>query len=158
LICLLGYLITDSFTSTWQDNLIKKHGMSSMSMMFMTNFYSCLYTFVSLAYQGQILETIKFIQEHSIISEHILLLSIASAVGQIFIFITIQKFGALIFTLIMTTRQLLAIFFSSIIFEHQLSMNSVFGIVLIFGALFFKQIISLMNKKKNKIQNSIGKL
>jgi len=129
--------------------------MSSMAMMFMTNFYSCLYTLVSLSYQGQIFETIEFIRRHSMISEHILLLSVASAIGQIFIFITIQKFGALVFTLIMTTRQLLAILFSSIIFGHSLSGQSVFGIGLIFGALFFKQFVGFMNKKKRKVHDKV---
>ena len=148
LVCLFGYLISDSFTSTWQDNLINKYSMSSMAMMFMTNFYSCMYTFVSLSYQGQIFETIDFIQTHSMITEHIFLLSMASAIGQIFIFITIQKFGALVFTLIMTTRQLLAILFSSIIFQHSMSAQSIVGICLIFTALFAKQFLSFMRKKK----------
>lgn len=155
LVCLFGYLISDSFTSTWQDKLINTYSMSSMAMMFMTNLYSCLYTGISLSYQGQIFETIEFIRMRSMIMEHILLLSMASAIGQIFIFITIQRFGALAFTLIMTTRQLLAILFSSIIFKHSLSGQSMCGICLIFGALFFKQFIGYMNKKKKKVQDKI---
>lgn len=148
LVCLFGYLISDSFTSTWQDNLIKTFSMSSMAMMFMTNFYSCLYTFSSLVYQSEFFETIEFIRTHAEIMDHILLLSMASAIGQIFIFITIQKFGALVFTLIMTTRQLLAIMFSAIIFEHSLSLQSIFGICLIFSTLFFKQFLNYMSKTK----------
>lgn len=155
LVCLFGYLISDSFTSTWQDNLIKTYSMSSMAMMFMTNFYSCLYTFVSLAYQGQIFETIEFIRSHEMIIDHIILLSVASAIGQIFIFITIQKFGALVFTLIMTTRQLLAILFSSLIFKHSLSYKSIAGICLIFGTLFFKQFLNYVTKKKKKPDEKI---
>ena len=157
LICLLGYLVSDSFTSTWQDNLISTYSMSSMALMFMTNFYSSIYTLSSLVYQGQLYESIEFVSTHSMIASHICLFSMASAIGQIFIFVTIQKFGALIFTLIMTTRQLLAIFFSSIIFEHALSVQSMLGIGLIFLALFSKQLLSLSNKYRKKVQPIILK-
>jgi adenosine 3'-phospho 5'-phosphosulfate transporter B2 len=145
-ICLLGYLVSDSFTSTWQDNLIKSFSMSSIALMFMTNLYSCLFTFVSLLSQGELNETIEFMKEHSDITYHLCYLSLASAIGQIFIFVTIQRFGALVFTLIMTTRQVLSILFSALIFQHQLSLQSVFGIFLIFSALFIQQFIKIANK------------
>lgn len=156
LVCLLGYLISDSFTSTWQDNLIKKFSMSSMAMMFMTNFYSCMYTFFSMMYQDEFFEAVTFIQTHDEIVHHVLLLSTASAVGQIFIFITIQKFGALVFTLIMTTRQLFAILLSSLLFKHSLSAQSIFGICLIFCTLFSKQLLNFFNKKKRTPEKNIA--
>ena len=111
--------------------------------MFMTNVYSCMYTFFSLVHQEKFYETINFIQSHNDIAHNILLLSFASAIGQVFIFVTIQKFGALVFTLIMTTRQLIAIILSSIIFKNTLSYNSIFGIALIFFALFSKNLYNL---------------
>lgn len=148
LVCLLGYLISDSFTSTWQDNLIKNYSMSSISLMFITNLYSCLYTFISLWSQDQLKESIKFMFQHSDITGHIVLLSIASAIGQIFIFITIQKFGALVFSLMMTTRQILSIFLSSIVFQHSMSVQSLFGISLIFFALFLQQYLKFHSKKE----------
>jgi adenosine 3'-phospho 5'-phosphosulfate transporter B2 len=147
LICLLGYLITDSFTSTWQDNLIKEYSISSISLMFITNLYSCIYTFVSLLNQNEFYETIEFLNQHSDITHHVVLLSITSAIGQIFIFLTIQNFGALVFSLIMTTRQVLSILLSSIIFQHYLSYQSMFGIAIIFIALFLQQYFKFNLKK-----------
>ncbi|CAF0939649.1 unnamed protein product [Brachionus calyciflorus] len=151
-VCLLGYLVTDSFTSTWQDNLIKTYSMSSISLMFMTNFYSCLYTLVSLIYQNQLEETFGFMSKHSEITHHIVLLSITSAIGQIFIFVTIQKFGALVFSLMMTTRQILSIFLSSIIFNHSMSFQSVIGVSVIFFALFLQQYFKFREKNKKTFQ------
>lgn len=151
-LCLFGYLVSDSFTSTWQDNLLKSYSMSSIALMFITNLYSCMYTLISLASQGQIGETIEFMMQHAGITHHIVLLSIASAIGQIFIFVTIQKFGALIFSIIMTTRQILSIFLSSIIFQHSMSAQSLFGIFLIFFALFFQQYIKYRQKNKKAAQ------
>lgn len=146
LICLVGYLISDSYTSNWQESLIKNHSMSSMSLMFITNLYSCIFTLTSLIHQDQLIESINFIREHDGIMEHIILLSLTSAVGSIFIFITIQKFGALIFSLIMTTRQVLSIVLSSIMYQHSLTLQSIIGIILIFLTLFIQQCIKLRSK------------
>jgi adenosine 3'-phospho 5'-phosphosulfate transporter B2 len=127
ILCLLFYLITDSFTSTWQDDLIKTYSMSSISLMFITNLYSCVFTFVSLWSNSELGESVKFLSEHSGITHHIGLLSLTSAIGQIFIFVTIQNFGALVFSLIMTTRQVLSIVLSSIVFNHHFKAFSAYS-------------------------------
>lgn len=149
LICLLGYLISDSFTSTWQDNLIRNYKMSSMALMFITNAYSCIYTLVSLVSQDELKESIDFMFTYPEFTNHIILLSLASAIGQLFIFVTIQEFGALVFSLIMTTRQVLSILLSSIVFQHSLSLQSVVGISLIFFALFLQQYLKFNPIKIN---------
>ncbi|CAM9986110.1 unnamed protein product [Sphacelaria rigidula] len=46
---------------------------------------------------------------------HVCTLSVTSATGQLFIFYTIKKFGPIIFTIIMTTRQMLSLVVSSIV-------------------------------------------
>lgn len=151
LLCLLGYLISDSFTSTWQDNLIRNYYMSSVSLMLLTNLYSSAYTFVSLVFQGELGETFAFLSEHSDITFHVLLLSMTSAIGQIFIFVTIQEFGALVFSLMMTTRQIISILLSSIVFNHSLSILNYFGIFAIFFALFLQHYFKLEEKKRNSV-------
>ena len=163
LLCLFGYLVSDSFTSTWQDNLNKKHAMSSMSLMFITNVYSCLFTLVSLVSQGELGESLTFLSEHADITGHVVLLSVASAVGQLFIFTTIQKFGALAFSLIMTSRQVISIVLSSVIFEHYMSTQSVCGIALIFVALFGQQffkmdLLGFLSRKVNATKRIISHL
>ena len=97
------------------------------------------------------LSTFEFLNEHSEITQHVLLLSLTSAIGQIFIFLTIQNFGALVFSLIMTTRQVVSIILSSLIFQHFLSYQSVFGIFIIFLALFLQQYIKLKSEPKKTL-------
>jgi adenosine 3'-phospho 5'-phosphosulfate transporter B2 len=145
-LCLLGYLISDSFTSTWQDNLIRSYSISSISLMFITNFYSCLYTLISLVKEGELSESLEFLNEHNDITQHVILLSLTSAIGQIFIFVTIQRFGALVFSLIMTTRQVLSILLSNLVFKHSMSAQACLGIFLIFFALFLQQYIKIRLK------------
>ncbi len=150
IICLLCYLISDSFTSNWQDNLLKSYKMSSLSLMFISNLYSCMFTFTSLVKQNQFNESLQFMYEYKEFMQHIFLLSLTSCIGQIFIFMTIEKFGALVFTLIMTTRQVLSIVLSSVFFEHQLTFNNKLGTFLIFFALFVQQFCKIRTVTKTK--------
>jgi adenosine 3'-phospho 5'-phosphosulfate transporter B2 len=54
-------------------------------------------------------------------------LSLCSACGQLFIYHTISEFGPVVFIIIMTVRQLLAVVLSTIIYLHPLSALSVIG-------------------------------
>lgn len=53
-------------------------------------------------------------------------LSISSAVGQLFIFFTIEKFGAVVFTIMMTVRQVCVVL---LFFTHSI-MHLVFSFIL----------------------------
>ncbi|XP_078452253.1 adenosine 3'-phospho 5'-phosphosulfate transporter 1 [Lampetra fluviatilis] len=137
LVILAGYILFDSFTSNWQDALFK-YRMSSVQMMFGVNLFSCLLTTCSLLEQGALLEGLSFMSRHSDFALHALLLSMCSASGQLFIFYTINHFGAAIFTLIMTTRQALAILLSCLIYGHHMGLVGVFGVGVVFLALFLR--------------------
>jgi hypothetical protein len=58
LLCLMGYMLFDSFTSNWQSEVFK-YKMSSMEMMFGVNVFSCIFTSWSLISQGNQLKIIK---------------------------------------------------------------------------------------------------
>ena len=47
------------------------------------------------------------------------------AVGQLFIFFTIKKFGPIVFTIMMTIRQMLSMVFSCILYGHPMAAISV---------------------------------
>lgn len=59
--------------------------------------------------------SIKFLSEYPEALFHVVTLSITSATGQLFIFYTIKKFGPIIFTIIMTTRQMVSLVVSAIV-------------------------------------------
>lgn len=128
---LVMYLVFDSFTSNWQGDLFKTYKMSSIQMMCGVNLFSSLFTAISLSIQGGFLESFMFAftvskhrreffainlerdsnlrcilsLQHSKFVLDCIILSISSAVGQLFIFHTIENFGPVVFTIIMTLRQ-----------------------------------------------------
>lgn len=136
-VILAGYIVFDSFTSNWQDNLFK-HKMSSVQMMFGVNLFSCLFTVGSLLEQGALFESLAFMTRHSDFAFHAVLLSVCSACGQLFIFYTIGQFGAAVFTIIMTLRQAFAILLSCFLYGHAVSLVGGFGVFIVFLALFLR--------------------
>ncbi|ELU06404.1 hypothetical protein CAPTEDRAFT_198389 [Capitella teleta] len=109
-IILLGYLLFDAFTSNWQEEIFKAYEVSSLQMMAGVNFFSVIFTGASFVAQGGFVESLAFMARHSDFLWHSILLSICSAVGQLFIFHTISQFGAAF-----------AILLSCIIYSHPYS-------------------------------------
>lgn len=137
IVILGGYIVFDSFTSNWQDNLFK-YKMSSVQMMFGVNLFSCLFTVGSLLEQGAFFDSLAFMSRHSEFAFHAVLLSVCSAFGQLFIFYTINQFGAAVFTIIMTLRQAIAILLSCFLYGHAVSIAGGFGVAIVFVALFLR--------------------
>lgn len=138
IVMLLGYMSFDSFTSNWQGELFQQYKMSSIQMMAGVNLFSCLLTSVSLIEQGGFVECIAFMLNHPTFVVHAVMLSLCSACGQLFIFYTIEKFGAVTFTIIMTLRQAFAILLSCLIYGHPLTLLGIAGVFVVFIALFLR--------------------
>jgi membrane protein implicated in regulation of membrane protease activity len=54
------------------------------------------------------------------------------------IFYTIKNFGAVVFTLIMTTRILISIAVSCVMYGHQVSATGFFGLMLVLAAVLYR--------------------
>ena len=137
-IILLGYMAFDSFTSNWQSELFSVYKMSTIQMMFGANLFSCLFTVWSMIEGGNFLAAVGFMMSHPEFAYHATILSLTSATGQLFIFYTIQSFGPVVFTIIMTIRMMLSFMLSCIIYNHPLSAQAVFGVIVVFVALLLR--------------------
>ena len=135
---LVGYMIFDSFTSNWQDKLYKEYQMTSMQMMFGINLFSVVLTVISLLEGGGFVEGLTFAGRHPEFMRDILLLSVSSAVGQLFVYFTIKQFGPVVFVTMMTVRQAIAILLSCFIYGHAVSVWGVCGVLLVFAAVAFE--------------------
>jgi len=160
ILLMLGYLMSDSFTSQWQDVLFKEYELSSYQMMFGINAFSSIFTLVSLLSTGELLSSFVFLTKNPEAIWHICAFSTAGAIGQTFIFLTIKEFGPLVFTIVSTIRQLLAIILSVIIFGHVIAPQGMVGAVLVFLAILYrvwrKDHDSKLVKEKTKRQKDSG--
>ena len=107
-------------------------------MMFGVNFFSLTFTFLSLLWTGEMWASLAFLAGDAACARDITILAVTSATGQLFIFYTIKTFGPIVFTIMMTTRQMLSMIVSCLVYGHTLGLGAVFGSVIVFGVLFFK--------------------
>jgi len=144
---LVGYMMFDSFTSNYQSALFKDFKPSKFQMMFGVNLFSCFFTLWSLTLRGQFFPSVAFMFRHSTFMWHVIILSITSATGQIFIFHVISTYGPLVFTIIMTLRQVFSIFLSAMLFNHHFSPQAYFGVAIVAFSLFMKIYMKKTMKK-----------
>jgi len=150
LVILVGYMAFDAFTSNWQSALFKDYSMSSIQMMAGVNLFSCALTSVSLIQQGVFISALTFMSQFPRFVTDCIILSLCSAVGQLFIYHTIDRFGAVIFVIIMTVRQVLAVILSTLVYQHAMSATSLVGVLIIFAALFLKSYCGYRLKQQKK--------
>lgn len=146
-ILLVGYMASDSFTSNWQGEIFSTYKMTSVQMMCGVNLFSCLLTSSSLLQQGTFYTSLVFMSQFPAFTFDCVILSICSAVGQLFIYYTIGEFGPVAFIIIMTLRQALAILLSCIFYNHAISLLGVLGVLVVFGAMFLKIYCGWKRKK-----------
>ena len=117
--------------------------------MFFVNLFSTILTFTSLAVNGSLLECVLFMQRHESFAAHVVATSICSSVGQLFIFATIEEFGPVVFTIIMTMRQAFSILLSCIFYEHHLNPLAISGITVAFAAVFLHAFSQFRRSKQS---------
>jgi adenosine 3'-phospho 5'-phosphosulfate transporter B2 len=107
-------------------------------MMFSVNTWAISITVAGLIVTGDFPTVVEFLTANPIALRYNIITAITSATGQLFIFYTIKEFGPIVFTIIMTTRQLFSITISCIIFNHVISWKSLLGAVLVFSVIFYQ--------------------
>jgi solute carrier family 35 (adenosine 3'-phospho 5'-phosphosulfate transporter), member B2 len=131
------YLFADSFTSQWQSRVYKDYQVDQYQMMLGVNIWSMLFTGASLVYSGEGVESFIFIMSDSAAFWHMLILSVTSATGQLFIFYTIKEFGPVVFTIMMTTRQIFSLVISFLLFSKEpMQLFGWIGATLVFLIVF----------------------
>ena len=94
-----------------------------------------VFSFITLVHSKELFPAMEFVSTHPAMHIHLLVFSVCSTVGQLFIFQTIRSFGAMVFALIMNTRILVSIALSVICYSHTVSPPGFIGLVLVFSSL-----------------------
>ena len=138
-ILLLFFLLFDSFTGQYQARLFNEHpDLSPYQMMFMVNTFSMVFSFVTLVHTHELYALCEFVYDHADMHIHLIVFSLASTVGQLFIFKTIKAFGPVIFAICMNTRIILSILLSALIYGHDITPPGMVGLLLVFSAIAYR--------------------
>lgn len=141
LLYMMCYIVFDSFTSQWQSKIYDRWGKSNIDpyqMMLGVNTSAILITTTGLFFEGVIPAIFEFFVANPNVLIYNIITAITSASGQLCIYYTIKEFGPIVFTIIMTVRQMISICISAWKFDHEIGGLALAGAALVFGVLFYQ--------------------
>jgi UDP-galactose transporter B1 len=173
---LLINLILDGAVNSTQDEIFSKYKVSGQQMMFWINaFCTVLSTALgtlplpyipvlhpSSGAQSEFASAMAFIKMHPSIIVPLVQFSLTGALGQLFIFETLQHFGSLTLVTITLTRKMFTMILSVVVYNHKLSFGQWFGAFIVFAGISIEAFVKrkdvhakrvLQEKEKAKIKS-----
>lgn len=146
-------LFLDGFMNSAQDTLFKKnkkingaHLMIYLNLLTMINLI--IYT---VFFTNQCQELISFVHLNGYtVLYDIFKFAISGALGQIFIFLTLQNFSSVVLVTVTVTRKMLSMALSVVLFGHVLNLKQWLGLVLVFVGVGGESLMKIMSKKPKK--------
>lgn len=151
LIFMVMYITFDCFTSQWQDKIYVTYGRQNVDpyqMMLGVNTSAICITTAGLLFSGDFPKVWEFFLVNPNVLIYNVITAITSASGQLCIYYTIKEFGPIVFTIIMTVRQMISICISAYKFGHEISAKAICGAIIVFGVLFYQIRNKYLAKKK----------
>jgi UDP-galactose transporter B1 len=132
LLLLFISLCFDGGTGAYEDKLMHAHHVGPFDLMFNIQFAKTLLAGVGLIISGQINYFFAMVHDTGFV---LLLLGLSGAFGQIFIFVTVSKFGALTCSVIGLARKVLTLVTSIVIYRHPVNVFQGLGLALAVAAM-----------------------
>lgn len=125
-------LCFDGGTGAYEDKLMAKHHVGPFDLMYNMHLGKAILAGLGLIVLGQINYFIRMCHETGFF---LLLLGVSGAFGQVFIFVTISKFGALTCSIMGLARKVVTLVASIYIYGHSLNGIQTLGLVVAFAAM-----------------------
>jgi UDP-galactose transporter B1 len=130
-------LCIDGLTNATQDQIFNTFNqlVSGQHMMFYMNAFGSMLSASYLLlhpYNDELQQAINFFQDHPAVIRDVLLFGFCGAVGQCFIFYTLQQYGSLRLVTVTVTRKLFTMLLSVFWFNHTLNTGQWSGVGLVF--------------------------
>ena len=120
-------------------------------LMFALNMFIILWNipYLCIFHKEQVNKAIMLIQLDPQISLYLLAYSICGAIGQCFIFFTLEKYGSLVLIMITVTRKMISMLLSIVVYNKKINLTQWIGIFIVFGCIIWEA----MNKRRSIISN-----
>ncbi|ODV83235.1 hypothetical protein CANARDRAFT_30172 [[Candida] arabinofermentans NRRL YB-2248] len=147
-------LFLDGLTNSTQDQLFKdksfKNYITGGHLMSGLNLLNCIFTTLyAMLFTNQIQYFLNFITKNGLdLFYDILLFGLFGSLGQIFIFLTLEKFNSIVLVTVTVTRKMISMCLSVFLFGHSLNLNQWFGLLLVFAGIFLESFSKMFQKKK----------
>jgi UDP-galactose transporter B1 len=125
-------LCFDGATGAYEDKLMAQDSVEPFDLMYNIQFGKSIVSFCILMATNGLQQFIHTISTGGI---KLVILGLTGALGQVFVFVTISKFGALNCALIGLFRKILSLLLSFILYGHQLNAFQIVGLTLSLAAM-----------------------
>ncbi|KAI8986087.1 UDP-galactose transporter [Trametes punicea] len=145
---LLINLLIDGATNSTQDEIFARYRVTGQQMMFWINLFCTVLTSIisvlPLPYipvlhpsdSGTELQgALDFIRTHPTVIMPLAQFALTGALGQLFIFETLQHFGSLTLVTITLTRKLFTMLLSVVVYNHKLTLGQWLGAAVVFAGI-----------------------
>jgi UDP-galactose transporter B1 len=146
-------LFLDGAQNSWQDQLFLKFNVKSTQMMFFMNLFSGIMMSIYLvAFPGvrEFSEAVQFIQYFPAVLKDVVLFGLCGALGQTFIFHTLESYGSIVLVTITVTRKLFTILISLLWFDHPVNAYQWFFVGIVFFGIILETLFSKAQRSKQK--------
>eukprot|EP00761_Pharyngomonas_kirbyi_P001993 gb/GECH01001997.1/.p1 GENE.gb/GECH01001997.1/~~gb/GECH01001997.1/.p1 ORF type:complete len:380 (+),score=46.96 gb/GECH01001997.1/:1-1140(+) len=128
-------LFFDGMTATTEEGIMEHDKPTALELMMHINLYAAILLFIVLVPAGTLKKPLRLCLDNPRLLYYILSGSLASGIGQVFIFRIVHEFGTLACSTVTTTRKFFSIVFSVICFGHPLNMWNWLGVTCVFVGL-----------------------
>lgn len=106
--------------------------------------YTVVFNFDEITY------TLRFIQEYPEVLLNVLSFAALGAVGQVFVFIILERFDSLVLVTATVTRKMISMILSVVLFGHYLNARQWVGVALVFGGIGYEALLKIVSKQKKE--------
>lgn len=149
---LAGSMLFDGFTNSSQDQLFRvtQGKLSGAALMCILNVFVFALSAVYLLLQRlELAYVVDFVHNFPAVAADILAFAALGAVGQVFVFVILEKFDLIVLVTATVTRKMISMILSVVLFGHRLKRVQWLGVVLVFGGIGAE---AAMKTKKVKTQ------
>lgn len=151
---LLVLMFLDGFTNSTQDQLFRalgsKHKLTGASVMCILNAFVFVLTLgyiLSFKYEAEARYVVDFVQKYPGALTDMVAFALLGAVGQVFVFIILERFDSLILVTATVTRKMLSMILSVVLFGHHLLAIQWLGVLMVFGGIGYESYAKMQGKK-----------
>ncbi|KAF9171167.1 UDP-galactose transporter [Mortierella sp. AD011] len=141
-------LTLDGVINSTQDQIFHAYKVTGQQMMCIMNLFMSGYMILWLLnpWNPELTDALTFCQTHPAIIKDIVMFSICGALGQCFIFYTLEKYGSLSLVTVTVTRKLFTILLSVVAYDHKLNLHQWLMVVVVFMGIGLEAYVKRVEK------------
>lgn len=150
---LLCSLIIDAFVINKQSDISKTHKPSSLDMLMSCAVYAVGFSIIGIFVKGEHSASYEFFTENRELLVKFIQIGCCQAVGQFFIYGTMSEIGGLRLSMVTSSRKILTVMMSMVIFAHPLTWGQGLSVVMIILSLFMEFADKVFGSQNNLLDS-----